>query len=181
MRSGRNGGAWDGVGISSSAAASDPKRVTGLAAVINDTGDGATRIVTALSGESVDVNTILIKYTYNGDQNLDGLINVDDYAAIDAGFATHASGYRNGDFNYSGSAPNSDDYFLIDKAFFDQSAVLGPSPIEQIAAPAEAQSVELKRRPGQRHEPRRHHHRRRHQPQRAPMTGEQSLLFRHRD
>ncbi len=181
LRTGRSAGAWDGVGISSSAAASDPRHVTGLAAVINDTGDGATRILTTLSGETVDVNTILIKYSYNGDSNLDGLINADDYANIDAGFASHATGYRNGDFNYSGGTPNPDDYFLIDKAFFDQSAVLTPSATEQIAAPAEAQSLELKTRPAQHHQPRRHHHRRRHQPPRAPRPGDDRLLFRRRD
>jgi len=32
--------------------------------------------------------------------------------------------YRNGDLNFSGGSPNSDDYFQIDKAFYNQGAAL---------------------------------------------------------
>jgi hypothetical protein len=78
-----------------------------------------------------------VKYTYEGDANVDGQINADDYAAIDSGFATHATGYANGDFNYSGGAPNSDDYFTIDRAFADQGAALGGAAIVPQAPSAE--------------------------------------------
>src|SRR5207245_4963356 len=136
---GRAGGAWNGRRINSSAAAADSNRNTVLGAIINDSGDGITPIRTTLAGEPVDVNTILVKYTYNGDANLDGIDNADDYALLDAGFASHATGYYNGDFNYTGGPPNSDDYFLIDKAFSGQSGPLGaPEPAPQ---PAEASAV----------------------------------------
>jgi hypothetical protein len=35
------------------------------------------------AGETVDANAVLVKYTYAGDANLDGKINVDDYGRID--------------------------------------------------------------------------------------------------
>jgi hypothetical protein len=136
LKSARNSSPrWTGLGITSSAAANDPRHITGLAAILNDNGAGGT-LYSTFDGQSVDINSILVKYTYDGDANLDGQVNADDYAAIDAGFATHATGYAHGDFNYSGGQPNSDDYFAIDRSFSDQGAVLaGPSAPE---APASA-------------------------------------------
>ena len=65
-------------------------------------------------GATVDGSSVLIKYTYAGDGNLDGEINADDYASIDFYAGTPgASGYGNGDFNYDGVI-NADDYSLID-------------------------------------------------------------------
>jgi hypothetical protein len=141
LHSGRAGGLWNGAGINSVTAANNANHSTGLAAIINDHGDG-TVVKSSMGGETLGINDIVLKYTYNGDANLDGTINADDYAQIDSGFATHASGYFNGDFNYSGGAPNSDDYFLIDKAFADQGAPLGsassPAPAAAAQAPASA-------------------------------------------
>ena len=135
IHSGRNGGAWNGKGIRSVMAAINALHSTGLAAILNDRGDG-TVVVSQFGSETPDANAILVKYTYNGDGNLDGTINADDFALIDAGFATHSTGYHNGDFNYSGGAPNADDYFAIDKAYFDQAAPLSSpqAPAAQAAA-----------------------------------------------
>ena len=67
-----------------------------------------------------------------------GVFDADDYAKIDAGFASHLTGYRNGDFNFSGGSPNSDDYFQIDRAFHNQGAALSsaaaPQPTVAFAA-----------------------------------------------
>jgi len=152
-----------GFGIRSSAAASDPKRVTGLAAIVNDSGDGTTRVVTALDGESVDVNTILIKYTYNGDGDFSGTLTADDYARIDIGFASRSTtDYYSGDFNYTDTT-NFDDFFIIDKAYAGQS-----QPLSAPAAPAEAVRT--------RRAARRQHHHVRRKPAREPIW----LMFPHR-
>ncbi|HEV8293256.1 MAG TPA: hypothetical protein VGP94_15075, partial [Tepidisphaeraceae bacterium] len=133
-------------------------------------------------GEAVDVNTVLVKYTYNGDGNLDGIINADDFARIDTGFATHTSGYRNGDSNYSGGPPNADDYFLIDKAFIDQSSVLSGTLSENIAPAATAQSEPVMSRRARGHQTRRHHHRRQHERRHSAVDGVVgSIMFRRRD
>ena len=140
IRSARNNGAWNGIGITSSAAAADTKRNTGLAAILNDRGDGTT-VRSELEGMAVDINSILVKWTYNGDGNLDGTLNADDYARIDLGFASHAAtDYYSGDFNYTDTT-NSDDFFLIDKAFAGQGA-----PLSLAAAPASAQISKHRRR-----------------------------------
>ena len=72
---------------------------------------------------------VAIKETYNGDANLDGRVNADDYFHIDQGFLAQPSDplFSQGDFNYDGKI-NADDYFLIDQAFLDQAAPLGSSP-----------------------------------------------------
>jgi hypothetical protein len=127
VRTGRAGGAWNGLGgIGSLSAAGNPLRSTTLAAILNNRGDG-TVVTGTFEGQTVGVNDILVKYTFNGDANVDGKIDGDDYALIDNGYATGATGYRNGDFDYSGGAPDADDYFWIDKAHFDQSAPLSPT------------------------------------------------------
>ena len=56
---------------------------------------------------------VLVMYTYGGDANLDGKINVDDYGHIDFNIALGTSGWFNGDFNYDGKV-NVDDYGIID-------------------------------------------------------------------
>jgi len=115
---------WVGTGITSHAAAANA--FTGLAAVLNDKGGTDGPMFTQFTGEEVGVNDILVKYTWNGDANLDGVVNADDYFQVDSGFITQAKGYQNGDFNYDGII-NADDYFLIDSAFIGQSGPLAAS------------------------------------------------------
>ena len=52
-------------------------------------------------------------YTYGGDANLDGKINIDDYGKIDFNVSLGVAGWANGDFNYDGKI-NVDDYGIID-------------------------------------------------------------------
>jgi hypothetical protein len=73
----------------------------------------------------VSSGSVLVKYTYDGDSDVNGVVNIDDYFRIDLGYANQlAGGYRTGDFNYSGGPPNGDDYFLIDSAFLAQGIPL---------------------------------------------------------
>jgi len=165
LKTGRNKGAWNGAGIRSSTAGSASPHITTLAAIVNDRGNGTT-VLSQLAGQAVDVNTILIKYTYNGDGDLSGFVNADDYALIDAGYANQANakGFRNGDFDYSGSI-NADDYFLIDMAMSTQAAPLAA------VAPAAAEITAPKTRPM-------HHRRPRPRPQSALQTVQSAALAR---
>jgi hypothetical protein len=73
----------------------------------------------------------MVMYTYVGDATLDGIIDGDDYAAIDAGFSASSSGYANGDFDYNGRI-NADDYFLIDRNYSSQPGPILPGPLAEV-------------------------------------------------
>jgi hypothetical protein len=75
------------------------------------------------SAQSVDSTSVLIRFTYRGDANLDGKINVDDYGRIDFNVPMHATGWFNGDFNLDGKI-NVDDYGIIDFNIAIQGPVL---------------------------------------------------------
>jgi hypothetical protein len=131
LRSGRGNGLWNGFGVRSSTAAANGLHTTGIGIVLNDNGLGAP-ILSTFNGEAVDANTVLLKYTYYGDRNLDGDVDADDYVGIDDGFANRANPnnltfprqpWMFGDLNLSNSV-NSDDYFMIDNAFSNQPSVL---------------------------------------------------------
>jgi hypothetical protein len=112
--SGSNGANWNGPGIRTSMPDALSLRTTlgvAEASEVLSIPAGQTRM---WEGRTVDSTTVLIKYTYNGDANLDGQINADDYANIDLYSQFPASNtYAHGDFNYGGSI-NADDYALID-------------------------------------------------------------------
>ena len=108
-------GRWKGPGLTSSVAANTPFTTLALGA----TDDG-----------------VLVKYTYNGDANLDGRVNSDDYFRIDSGFLAQPANpqFANGDFNYDEKI-NSDDYFLIDSAFLGQGDALETSALAAVVVP----------------------------------------------
>jgi hypothetical protein len=90
-------------------------------------------------GQSVTSTDVLVKYTYYGDANLDGKVDGSDYARIDNGYLTHATGWNNGDFNYDGVI-NGSDYTLIDNAFNIQGAAIPSASVASMMA-STAQSV----------------------------------------
>ncbi|HEX2971037.1 MAG TPA: autotransporter-associated beta strand repeat-containing protein [Tepidisphaeraceae bacterium] len=135
VRSGRGGSSnrWQGPGLNSSAAAEN--KLTGIAVILNEKGDGKGALFTSFHGETVDVNSILIQYTWNGDVTLDGKVDLADYFLVDAGFITQKGGYRNGDLNYDGRVDISD-YFLIDSAFIAQTGPLWGTQMTTVPEPA---------------------------------------------
>jgi hypothetical protein len=130
IASGYNGGSWDGKGIvTDQTAAVAPNSLTtlGIADASDVLGIAANQTAT-WRGQLVDGSTTLIKYTYAGDANLDGVISGDDYFQIDSAFPQALSGWLNGDFNYDGVI-NGDDYFLIDSNYPAQGPPLGGAGI----------------------------------------------------
>jgi len=117
IRSARGNGSWSGPGILSTSLT--PDRLHTLGIMLNN--NGGAPIKPTFGGQSIDANTILIGFSLAGDGDVDGDIDSDDYARIDAAFASHMENpnYADGDFNYSGSI-NADDYFAIDRSFASQ-------------------------------------------------------------
>src|SRR5439155_10319932 len=84
IQSGRAAGNWSGNGIvtTQSDATSGNLTSIGVATAAQVKGISATQTAT-WSGQSVTGSDTLIMYTYGGDANLDGKIDVDDYGRID--------------------------------------------------------------------------------------------------
>jgi hypothetical protein len=123
IASARNSGAWNGaIGITSTAAKNRlPKNTTlGIlsGAEFTSVGGGST-----FSGQPYSATDTLVKYTYYGDTDFNGVVNFDDYSRTDSGFNLHKSGWLNGDFDYN-NVVDFDDYSLIDLAFNTQSGTL---------------------------------------------------------
>jgi hypothetical protein len=135
------GGYWSGTGITSTTAKLLASRLTGLAIIVNEKVGGGT-IYTSFDGQAVNADCVILKYTWNGDADLSGKNDANDYFLIDSGFAAGASGYRTGDFDHSGHV-DANDYFLIDSAFAGQVGVLsgGKKAAAVVRKPAGGQIV----------------------------------------
>jgi beta-galactosidase len=113
VAAGRGDGSWNGNGIvtSSPNPANSNYKLLGLARASDALGiaQGDSGI---WRGRTVTGTDVLLMYTYGGDANLDGKINIDDYIRIDTGIASQLTGWFNGDFNYDGKI-NIDDYTTV--------------------------------------------------------------------
>src|SRR5262249_55447353 len=131
IKSGYAGGAWTGKGITSSTAAGDAKKITGVAYAINDKGGGGGAIISTLNGASADTNSIIVKYTYYGYRDFNCKVDGADYFLEDSGFLNNGNTYRNGDLDFNAKVDGAD-YFKIDNAFLSQTGPLAASagPLE---------------------------------------------------
>jgi autotransporter-associated beta strand protein len=131
LKTGYDGGAWDGTGgITSDAAADDTS-------VLHTLGMLQPASATTFEGQALGTGDVAVKYTYYGDATLDGKVDGSDYSRIDSAYLyneTHLNspmtGWQNGDFNYDDIIDGSD-YTLIDNAFNSQ----GTQIQAQIATP----------------------------------------------
>jgi len=96
IKSGYNGGSWNGPGIISSTAASNHAYGVGWA-------DGKDGVVSGLSTGQIE-----IKYTLLGDANLDGTVNGSDFSILAANFGTGHTNWDQGNFLYGSSVNGSD-------------------------------------------------------------------------
>ncbi len=124
---------WNGTGITSSSARTSNVAtgfdLVSLGMIRNSDIDVITGLpgsaYTSFGGEPVGPHDLLLKYTYIGDGNLDGLVSFDDYVGTDNAFfgLIPNLGWATGDINFD-NAINFDDYTVVDQAFFFQAAPL---------------------------------------------------------
>jgi hypothetical protein len=140
IRTARNTGPmWQRPGIRSSAAANDATTLTGLLILLNEA--NGQRIWSEFDGQQVDENCIIVKYSWNGDMDLNEQVNALDYARINQGFLSQNTpdplgGCQNGDLDYSQQI-NALDYALINGGFLGQKPALPKVPaMSRTAAPA---------------------------------------------
>ncbi|MGA2442123.1 MAG: dockerin type I domain-containing protein [Tepidisphaeraceae bacterium] len=111
IKSGYNGGGWNGPGIIASAAQT---KTNGLSYGVGYA-DGKDGKVSGLSSGQIEV-----AYTLLGDANLDGLVNAADFTILAANFNQPVTAWDQGDFNYDGLVNAAD--FTDLAANFNQSA-----------------------------------------------------------
>jgi len=108
IAAGYAGTSWGGKGIISSAAAADPISL-GVGYAQNDM---LFLPYDEFAGEPVDLSTVLVKFTYNGDVNLDGCVDDNDVTFINLfydGGATDTHYWHEGDISgYDGRVDDND-------------------------------------------------------------------------
>jgi hypothetical protein len=113
IKSGFNNGNWNGNGIASSSAAAHGAHSTGLgyasaASLLGLSGSQNT----TFDGQYVDASSLLVKYTWSGDANLDGVVNSSDFSALAVNFNGSSKDWQTGDFNYDGTV-NALDFNMV--------------------------------------------------------------------
>jgi hypothetical protein len=123
-RSGQNGPTlFTGTGLISSAAAADASGLLRYAVgVIPNNIDGSP-IYDTFDGKTVSTTDVLVKFTYFGDADLNGIVDDTDFFLINNGFLNNLTGWLNGDFDYSGVVDDTD-FFLINNGYLNQGAGL---------------------------------------------------------
>jgi hypothetical protein len=114
-------------------------RLTSSASVTDSRGLGYAdnaaldEVKTSFGGQSVDASSILIKYTYLGDSDLDGDVDVADLGKLATAWQT-ANAWSNGDFDYSGTVNVGDLGLLATNWQAGVGSPLGPGFAEAAAA-----------------------------------------------
>jgi hypothetical protein len=116
VASGYNYSAWDGPGI----VTTRPQALLGVTTVAVATAEQVLFIspseTAVYAGHTVTGRSVILKYTYAGDLDLNGVVDGADYGTIDNWVQFPGTdGYVNGDFNFDGVIDGAD-YGLIDNA-----------------------------------------------------------------
>lgn len=125
IKSAHNGGAWNGSGITTTLG-DGTNYALGYAEasnVLSFSGGTAT-----FSGQTVDDTAVLVKFTYYGDANLDGSVEVNDFSRLASNFNTSGRLWQDGDFNYDGSVNINDSGLMSPN--WQRSPGLRPGPGE---------------------------------------------------
>jgi len=126
---GYNGGSWTGNGITSSAAAAAVSSAHKTAIGVVEATDVFTTFPATFVGKSVDNTSVLVRYTYAGDSNVDGKVDLTDFTFLAANFnKSGGATWLQGDYNYDGNVNLTDFTFLasnFNQAFTAPSGAAG--------------------------------------------------------
>jgi hypothetical protein len=135
LKSGYSNGAWIGNGLISSAAQGNGDTTLSLV-------DNALLGLTQFSGQPVDANSLLVKYTYLGDIDLNGAVDADDLTVFANNFGrTSGATQVDGDIDFNGTVDADDLTVFANNFGKGAGAPLAASPNVVISLPAES-SVE---------------------------------------
>ncbi len=141
LQSGYDAGDWHGPGLTSSAAAASATSAVRFALGFALNGSLPSPFTT-FDGIAVSDNDLLVKYTFNGDMNLDGAVNLTDYRRFTVNYLLDGTTWTTGDFNYDGST-NLTDYRLFQRDYLqdlsDPNYARTVQPTGQTLMPIEGQ------------------------------------------
>jgi hypothetical protein len=135
--------AWTGPGITTSMPAAAQGLTTLAVSTAQNLFGTAAGATTLWFGQVVQGDDVLVRYTYAGDANLDGLIDAQDYGIIDNWVQFPGTdGYANGDFNFDGII-DAVDYGIIDNSiqlqgdpFPNSASSTSPASVTAVPEPA---------------------------------------------
>jgi hypothetical protein len=129
---GYNGGSWTGTGLTSTAARNDPLKKTALGyAVVSDVLQDVGGVYT-YNGQTVTATSTIVKYTYYGDADINGQVDIADLGRLASHWQT-AGVWSEGDFDYDGSVGVNDLGMLASNWQAGVGNPLGPSLPEALA------------------------------------------------
>jgi hypothetical protein len=96
-------------------------------------GDNAVLGKTTFAGQTVDADSLLVKFTFGGDTNLDGQVDITDLGNLATNWQT-AAPWTGGDFDYSGFVDISDLGILATNWQSGVGSPLGPGFDEALAS-----------------------------------------------
>jgi fibronectin-binding autotransporter adhesin len=120
LASGFNAGNWNGVGIASKSAGANPAMNTALGYALQSDVQLAS-----LDGATPAASSVIVKYTYYGDTNLDGTVTTADFGRFLDGLVNHGSTWAQGDFTYDGHVDLGNDYNLFLAGYLQSGGQLG--------------------------------------------------------
>jgi fibronectin-binding autotransporter adhesin len=120
LTSGFDNGNWDGNGINSLTARNDTTYHSALGYA-----ERSDVAYSALDGVALGTNAVIVKYTYYGDSNLDGVVNTADFSRFLDGLATGGSTWAQGDYTYDGRVDLGNDFNLFLTGYLAQGGALG--------------------------------------------------------
>jgi hypothetical protein len=134
-QTGINGLNWNGPGIMSSVAENDSNGLTAVGVADENDLDNVYPSDYTVAGGGTgtwmgqpinDTNNVLVRMTYYGDGNLDGVVNRLDVTALSLGFSGLAGyvGWSDGDYTYAGDISKID-VSLLAQSYLFQGAPLG--------------------------------------------------------
>lgn len=98
LTGGYAGNAWNGAGINSATAAANASKTTALG--FGESSDVLGPDGGVFSGITVDATAVLVKYTWYGDAQLDGMVDITDLGRLATNWQM-AGNWEQGDFDYS--------------------------------------------------------------------------------
>jgi fibronectin-binding autotransporter adhesin len=120
LASGFNSGNWDGNGINSLAAHNDTTYHTALGY-----GERSDVAYNSLDGVTLPSSAVIVKYTYYGDSNLDGVVNAADFTRFLDGLASGGTTWSQGDYTYDGKVDLGNDFNLFLTSYLSKGGALG--------------------------------------------------------